>query len=63
MLHHSLSRRSALILIPVLSVLILGGCGDETVKPSELPDQGKAVLPKKSGDMGTKEKGMDRFGS
>ncbi len=63
MLHSSRSRRLALVIIPFFSALMLGGCGEETVKPSELPDQGKAVLPKKSGDMGTKEKGMDRFGS
>jgi hypothetical protein len=47
-----------------MSIAILGGCGgDDSNKPSTLPDQGKAVLPLPPGDMGKKEKGMDRFGS
>jgi hypothetical protein len=59
-----LLRRSVLALVPVVSIAILGGCGGgDSIKPSELPDQGKAVLPRPPGDMGKKEKGMDRYGS
>jgi hypothetical protein len=55
-------RRSVLALVPVVSIAILGGCGDEGNKPAILPDQGKGVLPKPPGEM-KKEKGMDRIGS
>jgi hypothetical protein len=57
-------RRSVLALVPVVSIAILGGCGgDDSNKPATLPDQGKIILPKPPGEMGKKEKGMDRFGS